>query len=116
MEAEVLNISPVVVWVVALSQLLTFGLTVWNLMASGSRANAKRLEDHAARLQTHGERLTNIEMAMRAGPTSNDFHQLDLRMTKLQGSMEVLIERLKPVESISERMQELMLDQAKGAK
>lgn len=114
MTGEILNISPIIVWVIALSQLLTFGLTVWNLISSGSKANARRLDEHAGRLQSHGERLTNLEMAQRSGPTGADFHQLDLRMTKLQGAMEVLIERLKPVESIALRMQELMIEQAKG--
>lgn len=42
MEGDVLNISPLVVWVIALSQLMTFGLTVWNLVSSGSRANARQ--------------------------------------------------------------------------
>ena len=42
MEAEVLNISPLVVWAIALSQLLTFGLTIWNMLSSGARAKMSR--------------------------------------------------------------------------
>ena len=113
MEGEILNISPVVVWVIALSQLLTFGLTVWGLISSGSRANARRLDEHAGRLQSHGDRLTHLENAQREAPSRNDFHQLDLQMTKLQGTLEVLTERLKPVESISERLQEVLLEQGR---
>ena len=113
MQPEILNISPVIVWVIALSQLLTFGLTVWGLVSSGSRANAKRLDDHADRLQSHGDRLAALEIATREMPKRKDFHDLDLRMTKLQGAMEVLTERLKPIEAISERLQEVLLEQGR---
>lgn len=113
MQAEVLNISPAVIWIVAASQVLTFGLTVWNIMSSGSRANTKRLDDHADRLQSHGNRLQALEMGQQQLPSSKDFHDLDVRMTKLQGAMEVLTERLKPVESIAERLQEAMIEQGR---
>lgn len=113
MEGEILNISPIVVWVIALSQLLTFGLTVWGLISSGSRANGRRLDEHAARLQGHGDRIAQLEMAQREGPSRKDFHDLDLRMTKLQGTIEVLTERLRPVEAISERLQEVLLERGK---
>lgn len=113
MEGQILNISPAVVWVIALSQLLTFALTIWGLVSSGSRANSKRLDDHADRLQSHGDRLSALEIATREMPKRKDFHDLDLRMTKLGGAMEVLTERLKPIEAISERLQELMLEQGR---
>lgn len=111
MEAEVLNISPVVVWVVALSQLLTFGLAVWNLIASGSRANARTLEVHGEALRGLDTRLNAVELTMREIPTRRDFHDLDKKMTQLEGTMGVLMERLRPVEAISERLQEVLIEQ-----
>lgn len=113
MEGQILNISPAVVWVIALSQLLTFALTVWNLVSSGSRANARTLETHGEMLNAFDTRLSALEHSMREGPSRRDFHELDLRMTKLGGAMEVLTERLKPIEAISERLQELMLEQGR---
>lgn len=110
MSAEVLDINPVIVWVIALSQLLTFGLTVWGLISSGSRGNARTLEAHGAVLQGLEARLSAVELTMKDFPNRRDFHDLDLRMTKLQGAMEVLTERLRPIESISERLQEAMID------
>lgn len=113
MEAEVLNISPLVVWAIALSQLLTFGLTVWNMLSSGSRSNARRLDEHAGMLSRHSERLQSMEQALRDMPSREDFHQLDKQMTRLSGSLDVLTERLKPLEAITERMQELLLERGK---
>ncbi|OJY32030.1 MAG: hypothetical protein BGP11_11105 [Rhodobacterales bacterium 65-51] len=113
MNAEMLNISPAVVWVIALSQLLTFGLTVWNMISSGSRANAKRLDEHAGMLARHSERLQSMEQAVRDMPSRDDFHKLDREMVGLRGTMAVLTERLEPLKAITERMQELLLERGK---
>ena len=113
MEAEVLNISPLVVWAIALSQLLTFGLTIWNMLSSGARANAKRLEEHAAQLGRHSGRIQGVEQSLRDIPTREDFHKLDKQMTQLTGALDVVTERLRPLEAISERLQELMLERGK---
>lgn len=111
MDGQILNISPIIVWVIALSQLLTFGLTVWNLIASGSRANARTLETHGEALRGLDNRLNAVELSMREIPTRKDFHDLDKQMTELRGSIGVLMERLRPVEAISERLQEVMIEQ-----
>lgn len=90
MQGDVLNISPVVIWVVALSQLLTFALTVWGLMASGSRANARRIEEHAKRLDAHELRVGSIEQSLRLGPTANEMHELELAMQELRGELKTM--------------------------
>jgi uncharacterized coiled-coil protein SlyX len=113
MEGSILDISPVVVWVIALSQLLTFGLAVWNLLSSGSRGNAKTLEKHADRLSGLEGRISAVEFTIREIPERQDFHTLELQMGTLQGTMQVLTERMRPLESITERMQELMLEQGR---
>ena len=113
MEGQILNISPAIVWVIALSQLLTFALTVWNLVSSGSRANARTLETHGEALRHLEGRLNAVEITMREIPNRNDFHSLDKKMTALEGGMAVLIERVRPIEAISERLQELLLEQGR---
>lgn len=110
MDATILDISPAVVWVIALSQLLTFALTVWNLVSSGSRANAKTLEKHGETLTALEMRLAATEKQLEEIPHRQDMHSLELQMNTLLGTMNVLTERLKPVEAITERMQELMLE------
>ncbi len=87
---QILNISPLVAWVVVLSQMLTFGLTIWNLMASGSRVNSRRLDDHAKRLDVHEQRLGSIEQTQSAGPTAKDLHELELAMQELRGEIRTM--------------------------
>ena len=110
MSTEVLNISPFVAWVLALSVILNFALSVWGLLASGSRTNARKLEGHSDQLTAHNGRIAAIEVAQREMPTGNDMHVLEMSMSKLQGSLDVLTERLKPLKAMTERMQEWMME------
>ena len=73
-----LDLQPAVVWIGALALILNFGLSVWNLLASGSRENAKRLESHAGRLGDHDQRLTGLEQRLSAVPAQGDLHQVQL--------------------------------------
>ena len=105
MEGQVLNISPVVVWVIALSQLLTFGLTIWNLMASGSRANAKKIEDHAKRLDGHELRLGSVEQAQDGQLRPKDLHELALEMEELKGDMKAMAAAMTGHTEIMKRLE-----------
>jgi hypothetical protein len=113
MEQQVLNISPIIVWVIALSQLLTFGLTVYNLFAAGGRANAKNIEKHDEKLHLHDQRIAAVELAYRTVPNRKDFHDLEVTMTELKGGMAVLSEKLRPLESITDRMQDALMQRPK---
>ena len=113
MAGENLNIAPAVVWVIAFGQLLNFGLAIWGLMSSGTRANARRLDEQDGRLQDHDRRLSAVEAEQRKLPTQEEFHDLELTMTQLTGALNVMAERLKPVEAMTERMQEWMIEQGR---
>jgi hypothetical protein len=120
MEADVLNISPFVVWVIALSQLLTFGLTVWNLMASGSRANAKALDAHKTMLDHHGLRLSSIEQAIADSPGRKDMHELHIALSEMRGDLKEMRatmkgnnEVMRRLETIVSRHEDHLLDGAK---
>lgn len=108
MEGQVLNISPVVVWVVALSQLLTFGLTIWGLMASGSRANAKKIEDHGKRLDGHDLRLSGVEQTVATLPTKDDVSKLLLAMEQMRGDVNVMRAEMEGTTAIMSRLENIV--------
>ena len=121
MEGQVLNISPVVVWVVALSQLLTFGLTIWGLMASGSRANSKKLEEHGRTLDGHGLRLSSVEQTIKDAPTKVDMQSIALAMEAMRGDVKVMRAEMEGNMAIMERLEAIvsrhenhLLDGGKG--
>ncbi|PQV56393.1 uncharacterized protein DUF2730 [Defluviimonas denitrificans] len=105
MGAEVLNISPFVVWVIALSQLLTFGLTVWNLMASGSRTNAKSIEQNRIRIDSHEARLSSVEQTLTGMPGREDVHKMQLSITELGGYLREMRAEMKGTSEIIKRIE-----------
>ena len=74
------------------------------------KAKVAQVERELARQR---ERLTNIEMEVRATPTREDIHNLTLAMAGMEGKMGVLEEKLTPVTAIMERMQELLMNRGK---
>lgn len=73
-------------------------------------ARVKAAED---RLESHATRILSIEGELRHLPDRDGFHRLEMRMTELTGQLNTMTERLKPVEAIGERLQELLLERAK---
>lgn len=108
MEGQVLNISPVVVWVVALSQLLTFGLTIWGLMASGSRANAKKIEEHGKRLDGQDLRLSSVEQTVAGSPTKDDLAKVLLSLETMRGDIKVMRAEMEGAMEIMTRLESIV--------
>ena len=107
---DALDLSSVVAWAAALSLLLNFGLTIWNLVASGSRENSKRIESHAARLTAFDQRLTGVEQTQRTAPVKDDLHQLHLSMSNMGGDVREMKAIMGRMEIVLNRHEEHMLD------
>jgi len=108
-----LNIAPLIVWVVGLSTLLSFGTTVWNLVNSGSRQNARRISDLEHLAEGLGREVTRLSDKLGQMPDQNMMHRLELSLARLEGHIDRLDERLKPVAAIAERMQEVLIEQGR---
>ncbi|MDT8856444.1 DUF2730 family protein [Paracoccaceae bacterium Fryx2] len=108
MDGQILNISPAVVWVIALSQLLTFALTIWNLLASGSRANARRLEDQAKVLVDHGNRIGSMEQSHRTMPSATDMHSVSLALEGIKGEIKAMRAEMSGDRGIMERLESIV--------
>ena len=111
--SNALDLSSVVAWAAALSLLLNFGLTVWNLVASGSRENSKRIESHAARLTALDHRLTGVEQAQRTAPVKDDLHQLHLSMSNMGGDVREMKAIMTRMELVLGRHEEHLLEASK---
>lgn len=59
------------------------------------------------------DRVIKIERDMQHLPDKESSHRMELAITELKGDIAIMTERLKPVASISERLQEFLLDQAR---
>jgi tetrahydromethanopterin S-methyltransferase subunit G len=108
MQADVLDISPVVVWVIALTQLLTFALTIWNLLSSPSRTNGKRLDEQGKRLDGIDSRVQAVEQMQRAGPTKDDLHRLELALGEIKGEMRAIGASMDGNNKVMERLETIV--------
>lgn len=110
---EVLTLSPLIAWIGALSLLLNFGLSVYSLLASGSRANKQRLDAHDSRHARHDERLSGIEQALRALPAKEDLHGLQLALSEVRGDLREMRAIMGRMETIISRHEDHLLDGGK---
>ena len=99
------------------------GHVVYWFTASGSSA-MKALKEHKDeqklrddkmqhKLIEHDRRVQTVEQELKHLPDARAIHSLEVAVERLNGRIAILDERLGPVVAISERMQELLLEQAK---
>lgn len=100
-------------FVVTLPVLLSIGgilFTWWATRNKGTEARFARvearvdkLERDVQRLADHVERLPNAEM----------MHRLELTLARMEGNIDKLDERLRPVAAIAARMQDVLIEQGR---
>lgn len=87
MTGAALNLAPLVPWLSFLAVALSVGTVLWNMLNSGAKRNAERLESHAKRLGDHDQRLATLEQTQRSMPTKDDMHALHLGMSEMRGDL-----------------------------
>ena len=73
------------------------------------KAGGGEVTNLAEKVDKLEDRTTKIETEMKHMPSGSDTAKLALEVTELRGSVDVLSERLKPVVSMAERIQEAMI-------
>lgn len=108
-------------WIVLLVGVLGLGSTIWNIVSKpGAKAQAdvadlaKRVDKVDARVGEAETDIARIQQDIGHLPDAQATHRQELMIAEIKGKMDVLSERLKPVAEISNRLQEFLLEQAKG--
>jgi hypothetical protein len=107
------SVQVLILWALALSTLINLATVVWNIFSGPSKRNSAKLDEHSVTLGKIDNRVGALEKQHDALPTREEFHNLDKAMTALNGVINVLSERLKPLEAITERAQEWMLENSR---
>ncbi len=79
-----------------------------------SRASADAHRALAEKVSGHDAELAAIRRDIEHLPDVDATHRQELMIAEIKGKMDVLTERLKPVQDISSRLQEFLLEQAKA--
>lgn len=105
-----LDLAPVIVWASALALLLSLGTTIWNLLNSGAKRNALRLDNHSTRLTEHDHRIAAIEQTLRGVPGQTDFHALQLSLSEMRGDLREMRAIMGRMETIVTRHEDHLLE------
>lgn len=117
-------------WVGVGLSVLSLAGVVWALLQSPSKKNADDIavlrkavgEDFAAvrteikfvddKADAIGGRISTIETTIRQMPDKDGMHRLELGLERMNGEISTLSERLKPIDTLSRRLQEVLLERA----
>lgn len=127
--------------IIAAAAVLAAGLTIWNFFQSPSKKNESQIEtlrsdseaaDKSLRgaidllrreaaaeckviddkVDAIGGRVSTLETLLRSMPDQASQHRLELGLSELRGDFRALAERLAPIDNLSRRLQEILLDKA----
>lgn len=81
------SVASVLLWVAALSTLVSFGTVIWNIFSGPSRKNSERLTAQGKELDALGLRIAALEQAQRMMPSKDDIHGLHLGMAEMRSDL-----------------------------
>jgi len=117
-------------WLSPLGAALAAALSIWNFIQSPSRKNESSINDlrrdmSASRkevdqavkavddkVDTVAGRVSTLETIMESLPDKDSLHRLEVTLTALSGQIETLNVRIGPIDNLSRRLQEVLLERA----
>jgi hypothetical protein len=113
-------------WLSVAAMLLSIGAVVYTWLTRDAReagaAVAKldskvneAIKERDRKIDLAEDRISRIEGELKGVPDRDSVHKMQLEMVAMRGSVDVLNERLIPLAAISGRLQEFLLEQAKGS-
>lgn len=85
-----LSLEGPLAWIGALMIVISFCTTIWGIFSGPARAVQKKTEELKATVDAHEQRLLSLEQTLRAMPSKDDLHELQITMTKMSGEMSVM--------------------------
>ncbi len=84
---------------------------VISMFAGNRKALSERFAKAEEKIEKIDDRVAKLEGEINHLPDKNSFHIMQLAMSEMRGDLNVMVERLKPVAAISERLQEFLVQQ-----
>ena len=106
-------VGDIIIWAAGLSMLLSFGTAIWTMFSGPSRKNSSQIDVISAALTLLESGHQRLRDRVDGLPNADMMHRLELSLARMEGHIDRLDERLKPVAAISERMQELLIEQGR---
>lgn len=81
----------------------------YNILSGRSKVASEKVAALTSRVDEAEARLTLIEADMKHLPSKDTTHELRIAISELNGQVQLLGERIKPVAAISDRLQEAII-------
>lgn len=107
------SVANLILWIAALGTLLSVGTALWTIFSGPSKKNAATIDTMKADLAQLNAAHARLRDRVDGLPNADMMHRLELSLARMEGHIDRLDERLKPVAAISERMQELLIEQGR---
>ncbi|WP_206782006.1 DUF2730 family protein [Mesorhizobium sp. DCY119] len=101
-----MDITPLMPWLSAAALIISIVGAVHSYLKSDSKKAEEKLADHDRRIQS-------LESDMKHLPDREQSHRMELAIERLSGRVDTLAKSIEPIAAISERWQELILEEAK---
>lgn len=108
----IVDFASVIPWVSGLISIITLLTLLKNILSSGEKKLGEDLAEAKKKLIEHDRRIQTIEGEIKHLPDRETTHRMELAMTEISGKLNVMAERLKPIEAIGERLQNTLLNRA----
>lgn len=79
----------------------------------GALATTEAVNPLLHKLDLVEDRVTRIELDMRHLPDKDTAHRMEIAISRLEGRLETMDERLKPVAAMAVRMQDWVMDETR---
>lgn len=87
---------------------------LYTIISSRGKAADARVSSLETRISLLERSMTEVQGDLEHVPGKDASHRLEMSIQRIEGSVAVMEERLKPIASISERLQEFLLEQARS--
>lgn len=109
----IIDFTSVLPWVSGLISIITLLTLLKNILSSGEKKLGEDLGEAKKKLIEHDRCIQSIEGEIKHLPDRETTHRMELAMSEINGKLNVMAERLKPIEAIGERLQETLMEQAR---
>ena len=107
------SFQDIMLWVLAFSSIVSFGTNVWTIFSGPAKRNAAHLIELATKVGAHDAEVQRLRDTVDKLPGSEAMHRLEMSMARMEGHIDKIDERLKPVAAIATRMQDLLIERGK---
>ena len=102
------SVQSIMLWVAAISMLISCGTALWSIFSGPSRRNSSKLDEHARRLDAYELRISRSEQSQTTLPSSKDMHELELAMENLKGEIKTMSAVMSGQSAIMERLEAIV--------